>query len=160
MRRYRATAWDTPRNDLEPSGSAGEMYRFVFQVPAATWQNGVEPLDVTGDGLIVPLDALTVINELNLPEHTDGVGRLLDPPPDSPPPFLDVNGDGYCTSIDALFIINRLNNVPPAVAASSQAAEAASSGQLSSPATSCSAVAAAIDCLLAEEADEWHLPRA
>ena len=80
MHWYHATSWDTPRTGLGQVGNAAEPYRYVFQVPAAAWQNAIDPLDVTGDQAIVPLDALTIINELNSPQHTDAVGHLQDPP--------------------------------------------------------------------------------
>ena len=77
------------------------------------WQNAVLPVDVTNDGVVSPLDALLIINELN-----NSGSRLLSPPAEdlAPPPFIDVNGDNFVAPLDALLVINHLNN-PPAVAA-------------------------------------------
>jgi hypothetical protein len=75
----------------------------------ASWQNPIDPLDVTGDGNVVPLDALVLINELN----DKGTYRLSVSlaPPGSPPPFLDPTGDGFVSPIDVLHVINFLNEV-------------------------------------------------
>ena len=72
------------------------------------WQNQSEPLDVTGDGNVHPIDALLVINELNAPGHTDANQKLpVTRPADAG--FLDVDGDGHVFPIDALLVINFLN---------------------------------------------------
>ena len=75
----------------------------------APWQNSCNGLDASGDGLVVPLDALALINELNA-----GGGQLLPPPSEekAPPPFYDVNGDGFLVPGDVLIIINALNGNP------------------------------------------------
>lgn len=64
-----------------------------------------DPLDVDRDGLITPLDALLVINELN----QFGARKTDDPihPPRYP---VDVNNDGFVAPIDVLLIINHLND--------------------------------------------------
>ncbi len=67
------------------------------------WQNLRDPLDVDDDGVIVPLDALLVINDLN----ENGARELIGP--STGPPYLDVNGDGFVTPIDSLLVINYLN---------------------------------------------------
>jgi hypothetical protein len=71
------------------------------------WQNPEVHEDVTGDGLVVPLDALLVINRLN----ALGSGPLPLPPapPNVPPPYFDVSGDNIVAPIDALLVINFLN---------------------------------------------------
>ena len=51
------------------------------------------PHDVNGDGLVSPMDALVVINQLN------GLSSSLD---------ADVNNDGLVTPIDALVVLNEL----------------------------------------------------
>ncbi len=71
------------------------------------WQNQLTPHDVNQDTVLSPLDALLVINDLNL-----NGARLLPESPsegEEPPPFPDVNGDGYLTPADALAVINALN---------------------------------------------------
>jgi hypothetical protein len=63
---------------------------------------------VNDDGQIAPIDALRLVNELNL----RGPGDL--PPYRNValhPDFLDVSGDGYFTSLDALLVINVLNEL-------------------------------------------------
>ncbi len=65
--------------------------------------NNALPEDVSGDGVVSPIDALLVINYLN----TTGPSPA---PNTSGPPFLDVNNDGFISAIDALLVINRLNN--------------------------------------------------
>lgn len=60
-------------------------------------------LDVSGNGLVDPLDALSVINALN----SMGVG-----PVPTPPNFLghlDTNSNGLVDPLDALLVINYLN---------------------------------------------------
>ena len=74
----------------------------------SVWQNPVNPLDVNNDGFVTPLDALLIINSLNLV----GPRMLPNPalPPNTPPPFYDTNGDGSISPLDALLVINQLNN--------------------------------------------------
>jgi len=72
------------------------------------WLND-NPLDVTNDGVIAPIDALSIINELN------GIGaRPLPPIPQGTmtiPTFLDPNGDNFVSPVDALLVINWLNGL-------------------------------------------------
>ena len=87
---------------------------------ASDWQNSLNRLDVSDDGLVVPGDALVVINELNLRQISDRTGRLPPRPPDSEPGnLIDTNGDGFVSPIDALLVINALNgdHQPPTIAA-------------------------------------------
>ena len=82
-----------------------------FTEPATTpWHNSEFPEDVDGDGLVAPLDALLIINELN----TKGAGQLPPPSDNQPPPFLDVDKDDQLAPIDALLVINFLNTQAPA----------------------------------------------
>ncbi len=77
--------------------------------PGSLWQNAATPHDVNKDLALSPLDALIVINDLNV-----NGARLLPNPPaegEGPPPFPDVNGDGYLTPADALAVINALNAI-------------------------------------------------
>jgi glucose/arabinose dehydrogenase len=77
------------------------------------WHNFVNPLDVDGDGNVVPLDVLIVINEINAPTNSDALGLL----PRSRPPgnfYFDVNQDGFVAPIDALNVINYLIDQPQA----------------------------------------------
>ncbi len=69
-----------------------------------SWHNADKPLDVDRKGNIVALDALLVINYLNL-------GLPLDAPKQGLPAInaLDVTNDQLVTALDALRIINFLN---------------------------------------------------
>ena len=81
---------------------------FIIDVGSATpWQNPINPLDVTADGLVSPLDALVVINQLNA-AGSRLLGQLPNAP-NGPADYFDVNGDGAITPLDALQIINALN---------------------------------------------------
>jgi hypothetical protein len=76
------------------------------------WHNATIPQDVSGDGVIVPRDALLIINVLNGSGIDVGADVPLPKPSDAigPPPYLDVSGDGWVSPIDALMVINWLND--------------------------------------------------
>ncbi len=98
-----------------------EDYR-VDIVSAMPWQNDADPLDVNNDGVVVPLDALLIINELNGRTAGDPVTGLLPNPPVAPDlpetvGYVDVDGDGYASPRDALLVINLLNSPPWAAVA-------------------------------------------
>lgn len=78
----------------------------VFGLDLPPWLNSSNSEDINGDGLVTPIDALVIINDLN-----QNGARELSPPTDSvsPPPYLDSSGDGWVTSLDALRVINLLN---------------------------------------------------
>jgi glucose/arabinose dehydrogenase len=86
--------------------TAGSVHKIQFN--AHPWQNPISREDVDGQNGIVPIDALTVINDLN----ANGARPLPVPPPtaDRPPPYLDVNGDDHVAPLDALIVINFLNS--------------------------------------------------
>lgn len=92
------------------------------------------PLDVNGDGVASPIDALLLINHLNSNAEMDE-GDLV----------LDTNGDGQLTPIDALLVVNHLN---------SRAEGEAATALLNAPST-------AVDCYFAslseDEKDSWGL---
>ena len=74
------------------------------------WQNLQDNTDVNNDGVLSPLDALLVINELNGRWIIGASGRLPDTRPKILGPlYLDVNGDGLVSPLDALIVINELN---------------------------------------------------
>jgi hypothetical protein len=83
------------------------------------WMNAAEPTDVTGDGNIIPLDALVLINDLN----ANGNGHELPwiAPGTTGHYYLDVNSDGIASAIDALLVINRLNSSTAAASANQSA---------------------------------------
>ncbi len=89
----------------------------------SSWHNDAMPMDVSGDGVIVPRDVLLIINELNQPAFHDETGKLATPPAEVPA-FFDVDDDGFVTPNDAILIINFLNQQPAAaVAASNQSSD-------------------------------------
>jgi hypothetical protein len=69
------------------------------------WQNPINRFDVSGDGIVTPLDVLQTINKINRtgPKTLDA---KVDP---SGPPYYDVTGDGAVTPLDILQVINELN---------------------------------------------------
>ena len=70
------------------------------------WHNPLMPEDVNHDGDVTALDALLVINELNLrnPHELTTASTT-----DSDLAYVDPSGDNRVGAIDALLIINRLN---------------------------------------------------
>lgn len=86
---------------------ASERVRLDIRIGHQLWHNGSYPPDVNDDGVVAPLDALMIINDLN----TRG-SRLL--PLEQLPrvaSYLDTNGDGYIAAVDAILAINELNRV-------------------------------------------------
>lgn len=76
-------------------------------------QNALLPADVNSDGVVSPLDALMVINQI----RQIRVGASGEAPAELSRLFTDVNGDGEITPLDALHVINhirraRLGDVP------------------------------------------------
>ena len=96
---------------LLPTGFAtsGEVEDYALSVinPLQTWHNFDNPVDVNNQDGPSPLDALLVINELNLFTFSDPNTGILDLPA-TPPPYLDVNNDGFVSPLDALLVINAL----------------------------------------------------
>ena len=89
--------------------SISKQFSLSVGPPVSPHQNPDNPNDVNGDGVVTPLDAFILINELN-----NGGGGELPPAPDSGdgerPHFPDTNGDRYLTPSDVLKVINDLNN--------------------------------------------------
>lgn len=72
-----------------------------------SYHNRSDPADVNRDSVVVPFDALLIINRLN----AEGPSRLAKlSPPELPIAYWDTNGDDFMTPIDALLVINRLNS--------------------------------------------------
>ena len=99
-------------NNAQPVQASYESEPLV--VKANPWQNAANPLDVNASGVITTLDALIIVNRLNLngPAVLPPPGQPIDPggPPAFPSSlFYDVNGDGRVTVLDALSVINFLN---------------------------------------------------
>jgi hypothetical protein len=93
--------------NLAPGGFAddGEVEDYRVRI-GSVWQNPEIREDVTGDGHISPLDALILINYINL----NPLAPNVPPAPQSPPPFYDVNGDNMVTANDVLIVVNVLND--------------------------------------------------
>lgn len=110
------------------------------------WHLEASPKDVDGDGVLVPADALVLINLLNqlgagsIPQleeqiaaNVDAYLRFLgvadfvgDPPPYAGPrrSHADVDNDGFIAPMDALLVINTLNALFAQVAANAPEGEA------------------------------------
>jgi len=76
------------------------------------WQNRKLAADVDDDGIVAPVDALIIINEL----HFRGPHELAWSSQGPSGSYLDTSGDGFVTAIDALVVINALNRAPEYVA--------------------------------------------
>ena len=98
---------------LQAARSNGVENEMVPTLPAVTWQNPVNPLDVDGLDGVTPRDVLVTINYLN---ERAGDSELPPRAADSPPFYYDVNGDQRCTAHDALLVINYLSSGPSASA--------------------------------------------
>ena len=76
--------------------------RVLLAVDSLAWHNADFPEDVNGDGSMSSIDALLVINDLNV----NGPRAVDDSVPAG---MVDVTGEGFVSSADALRIINALN---------------------------------------------------
>ncbi|MHC4180710.1 MAG: GEVED domain-containing protein, partial [Planctomycetota bacterium] len=98
---------------LSPGGAAsdGEVEDYLVELISPRWQNPDNNLDVNGDGVLSPQDALVLANFLYFhgqQQAPDGPGT---PPfPVDPPPYYDVNGDGFVTVQDGLLVVTGLRN--------------------------------------------------
>ncbi len=95
----------TPVTSSIGDSSSGEVEDYELTISANPYSNPSNRLDVNNDGFVSPIDALQVLNFLNL----NGTTQLTLPVSSALPPYLDVNGDGSVSSIDALQVINFLN---------------------------------------------------
>jgi len=77
------------------------------------YHNALEPLDVNDDSYVAPIDAMIIINQLNVGSPVD-----LEAEGDLPPGFtgfVDVDNDMVLSPADALNVINGLNRGAPVV---------------------------------------------
>lgn len=65
--------------------------------------NPLDPMDVDNDGILTPLDALLIINQINSRSNLASTSGF------STAPFTDVDGDRLVTPTDAILVINVLN---------------------------------------------------
>lgn len=105
---------------------------------AAIWNNVLQPLDVSPNNVVSPLDALLIVNEINNPFYADRNTRRL---PDQytgadTPPMIDVTCDQFVTPLDALLVINTLNTgiSPTGWQFDSQGGQAGNAGRFESAA--------------------------
>jgi hypothetical protein len=71
----------------------------------SAFQNQTNPMDVDFDGVVTPLDALAIVNDIN----ANNSRKLPLNVPDANP-AIDVDGDGFVGPLDVLLLVNRLNN--------------------------------------------------
>ena len=76
---------------------------------AGLWQNQLNALDTSDDGLVVPNDVLVGVNEQNNKTVTGENGELPDRALHPDLPFWDTNGDDLFVPNDILRIINAIN---------------------------------------------------
>lgn len=79
---------------------------------ASDWQNPGQPLDVSQDLSLSPLDVLIGINRLNRGANRTFPIRAAG----SSEPYYDVDGNGLHNPLDILLVINALNSRKPTVA--------------------------------------------
>ncbi len=70
------------------------------------WTNPRNPLDVNNSGAVTPLDALLIINELNLGKSGPLPARTTEPEF-----YIDTSNDNILSPTDALLVINELNRM-------------------------------------------------
>lgn len=73
-----------------------------------SYHNPEQPLDVSGDGIVSPLDALLVISILN--NIGGGPAAEVMAQYEGPALFPDTNGDTFISPIDSLLVISFLNS--------------------------------------------------
>ena len=103
---HRANYTVTDDQGLTSASAAISVFVVDFSAPTP-WMNTDDAFDVNDDGATSAIDALLVINDLNLrdsrrlPTGPAGAENLFG--------FLDASGDGFVSPLDALLVINRLN---------------------------------------------------
>ena len=94
------------------SASTAAAGREPWAARVYSWNAAYLSVDVDRDGIVAPLDALRVINELNGRTFSNpATGQLPDDRPNLGGAYwFDVSPDGVVAPLDALNIINWLNN--------------------------------------------------
>jgi hypothetical protein len=102
----------TARDSLNPLLTYSQNFSLVVENPPASWnfahQWAPNAYDVNADGVVSPLDAILVINQLNAlgpVTYAAATGGTL------AGHFFDVSGNDQLTPLDALLVIIRLNAV-------------------------------------------------
>ncbi|HEY6565232.1 MAG TPA: Ig-like domain-containing protein [Pirellulaceae bacterium] len=98
--------------DARGLASVPAQIRVYVLDPSKRWQNPSNRLDVDGNEVVSPLDALLVLNVIgtNLSQSSQ-VPALAN----GPTPFVDVNGDSMVSPLDALLVINALPSSNPSL---------------------------------------------
>ena len=116
-------SFNLTRNDLAESDNfeilKSKFIESAATPPASPWQQSIEPLDVDSNGIITPLDALLVINELG----KFPAGILPDLGGEAPLSYIDTDGDGFNGPLDALLVINQLTVINDGLAAAAPVAK-------------------------------------
>ena len=74
--------------------------------PLTGWQNEFLPTDVDGQNGTTTLDALLVINELDIAQFSNPANGIVPQRRDDNAPRVDVNNDRIVSALDALLVIN------------------------------------------------------
>ncbi len=103
------------RSDLSPLSPAGGRQNVVvtannattdvdfgFVVSTSSWQNASDRFDVNLDGMVSPIDALMIIDDLSRRGSRELTSSTV------PPPFVDVSGDKAVSPVDVLLVIDFL----------------------------------------------------
>lgn len=104
---------EVPQHEVLLSGTALavpdssiEFDSVTLNIESPQWHNDSNPVDVNGDNVVSPVDALIIINQIN--------ASLSSSLPATTPfnTMIDVNNDGRISAVDALQVINWLNQPP------------------------------------------------
>ena len=128
--------------DANPSSSMRAALVDAAMENQKPWHNSENPLDIDGNGIVIPLDVLIIVDRLN----SIGIEKL--PPPgvqQSPRLFYDTNGDGDSTPLDALLVVDFLN-----------AESTSTAGEGESPSLTAPLRAEEMDALVSST--NWRLP--
>lgn len=88
----------------DTNGIPSNLATVTVRVVSSLNQNPTNRYDVDNDGFVSPIDALILINDINL-----NGDRVL-PASTTRPPFLDVDGDGSISPLDVLAVVNFIND--------------------------------------------------
>ena len=94
----------TAHDSHVPSASRTEVKSLTILANAVPWLNARRRFDIDDDGLVTPLDALLIVNELNASQRVLKFADFT-----LPPRYLDASGDNTLNPLDAVLVINALN---------------------------------------------------
>ncbi len=89
---------------VPPTSRATPFTHIDFGLRITGWQNPRNRFDVNDDGFVNPLDALIVLNAVQLRGLIPLTGSSV-----PSRPFIDVNGDEFLSPVDILQVINYLS---------------------------------------------------